>query len=57
MNSVAFEDVAGIDFVGDGVEGSIVAVCNNGIAHRFEFIEVVDNKAAEKVVPSSRVGS
>ena len=45
---ISSEDVAGVDFGGDVVEGGIVAVGDDGIGKGFETLEIVDDEAAEE---------
>lgn len=46
--SVPFEDIAGVYAGGDVIEGGVVAVGDDGVAHRFEAVEVVDDEAAKE---------
>lgn len=48
MSLIAGEEVAGIDFLGDIGEDSIVAVGEDGTAETFELREVVDQFASEE---------
>jgi len=45
---VSFEDVAGVDFSLDIIEGAVVAVGDDGLGEGFELGEVVDDEAAEE---------
>ena len=42
--SVSFEDVTGIDFVGDVVKTFIIAIGYDCLGIVFEFIQVIDYK-------------
>ena len=45
---VAFENVAGVNFVGDVVEDTVVAVGDDGVGLGFEGVDVVDDAGAEE---------
>ena len=48
LSLIAAEDVAGIDFIFNVIQYAIVAVSDDGIGHRLEFIKIVYYFAAEE---------
>ena len=46
--SIAAEDVAGINFLLDVVKAGVIPICNDGLGHFLEFLQVVYHQAAEE---------
>lgn len=47
---VAAEEIAGVDLLLHIVQAAVIAVGNDAAGHLFEFLQVVDNFAAEEGV-------
>ena len=48
LKSVSFEDIAGVDFVGDILEACVIAVGEDGVGEAFELGEVIYHSASEE---------
>ena len=48
MELVSSEQITSVDFIFYVVQRAVITVGNNGIAHLFELLQVVDNFASEE---------
>lgn len=48
MKLVSAEDVAGINLLLDVIKAGVIPICDDGLGHFLEFLQVVDHEAAEE---------